>query len=406
MKIYKTSELCNKLNVSTYYLKLLVKEGKIIKHSKGKYSIDEEYFKDFNSAMYIQEKHIQAHKKQSESLRNYMQSRTEEQKQAFKNTMSIASKKMWQDDELRKKHKESCVKAQNRPEVKEKNSKAQLKRFESAEARQVLSEAQIKAWSNEDTRHKRSEGLKLANAREETKAKRSETMKRIWQNAEHKKQRSAKIKQTWQNEELRKQQGVRSSNNWKNPEYRNTVISKAKETWHKPENQERYRQIRIEVRNRPDVIQKMDATKRRNGTFTTSKDEQRFLQELLDLGLVLNDTLIKEKYYPNTHKRCDFYIVPLDLYVELQYAQYHMHEPFDKNNEEHLQILQKLKDRTNALHSKPNARRHNQYDKMIEVWTVRDAEKIKYAKELNLNLVLIYTYEQEQEFLIRLKELV
>lgn len=193
-------------------------------------------------------------------------------------------------------------------------------------------------------------------------------------------------------------------------EWNERRIAKIKNTMHKtytPKKREEISKARKEayIQYNGAIQEKCNATKRKNGTFTTSKDEQRFLQELIGLGLVLNDTLIKEKYYPNTHKRCDFYIVPLDLYVELQYSQYHMHEPFNENNKEHQQILQKLKDRSSALHSKPNARRHNQYDKMIEVWTVRDIEKITYAKELNLNLVLIYTYEQEQEFLLGIKKL-
>lgn len=193
-------------------------------------------------------------------------------------------------------------------------------------------------------------------------------------------------------------------------EWNEKRIAKIKSTIHKTYTSEKREEIskarkEAYVRYNGTIQEKCNATKRKNGTFTTSKDEQRLQQELIDLGLVLNDTLIREKCYPNTHKRCDFYIVPLDLYVELQYSQYHMHEPFDKNDVEHQRILQNLRSKSIELHSKPNARKQNQYDKMIEVWTIRDVEKIEFAKKLNLNLLLIYTYEQEQEFLLRIKEL-
>ena len=112
------------------------------------------------------------------------------------------------------------------------------------------------------------------------------------------------------------------------------------------------------------IQEKCNATKRKNGTFTTSKDEKRFLEELESLGLTLDKTVFKEKCYPKSHTRCDFYLPEFDLYVELQYAQYHMHEPFDKTSKEHAKIVENLLTRAKSL-----KRQKNQYYKMVEVWT-------------------------------------
>lgn len=77
---------------------------------------------------------------------------------------------------------------------------------------------------------------------------------------------------------------------------------------------------------------------------------------------------------------CDFYIKSLDLYIEIQGHPSHGPHPFDKTNIEDINCLNEYKNK----HTK-------YYDKIIEVWTVRDVNKRTIAKENKLNYLEVFT---------------
>ena len=82
---------------------------------------------------------------------------------------------------------------------------------------------------------------------------------------------------------------------------------------------------------------------------------------------------------------CDFYIKSLDLYIEIQGHPSHGPHPFDKTNIEDINCLNEYK----AKHTK-------YYDKIIEVWTVRDVNKRNIAKENKLNYLEVFTTDIEK----------
>lgn len=77
---------------------------------------------------------------------------------------------------------------------------------------------------------------------------------------------------------------------------------------------------------------------------------------------------------------CDFYVISEDLFIELNHYMSHGSEPFDENNEQHLQLLERCK--TNP--------RYKYESEMVKVWAGSDVEKRKIAEKNNLNYITIY----------------
>lgn len=112
-------------------------------------------------------------------------------------------------------------------------------------------------------------------------------------------------------------------------------------------------------------------TKRKNGTFVSSKAENE-IKELLIKKFPNLKWQYKSEPYPFA---CDFYIPDLDLYIEYQGNWTHGGKPFTKTKED----LEKL----NSWLEK--AKNSHYYDSAINVWTKRDPMKRKIAKQNNLN---------------------
>lgn len=135
-------------------------------------------------------------------------------------------------------------------------------------------------------------------------------------------------------------------------------------------------------------IHKVYLTKKKNGTFNTSKPENKCFE------------LLKQKYPDTIHGyksdkypfNCDLYVPSLDLYIECHFCQYHNYRPFDINNKEHLKELEVLKLKSKEKHKTNNKK--NQYDTIIYVWTNLDIRKLKTFKENNLNFKIFYTEEE------------
>lgn len=144
--------------------------------------------------------------------------------------------------------------------------------------------------------------------------------------------------------------------------------------------------LRAKLSN-PEVIAKKYETKRKNGTFNTSKPENRCYNLLHSIYPNIKRSY-KSKQYPYL---CDFYIPELDLYIECHFFWTHGGHFFDPNNSEDLAKLEKWK----SKHSKF-------YDNAIKNWTVRDPKKLKYAQQNNLNYLVCWT---EEEFIYKIREL-
>ena len=131
-------------------------------------------------------------------------------------------------------------------------------------------------------------------------------------------------------------------------------------------------------RNSKEIQQKIQDTKRKNGTFNKSKEED------------ISYELIKEKYpdvirqykskeYPFS---CDFYIPSIDTYIECNYFWTHGFRPYTGTNED-ITKLNEWKDNNTEF-----------YDNAIETWTVRDVEKRKVAKNNNLNYLEFFNINE------------
>lgn len=125
--------------------------------------------------------------------------------------------------------------------------------------------------------------------------------------------------------------------------------------------------------NSPESIKKANLTRIANGTTKQSKSENDFYHKLLILGFDKDDIIhhyMSDKYPFN----CDFYIKSKDLYIEYQGHFTHGFEPFDENNEEHIEYLAAMQDA----------------GKDMSTWFKRDPKKLEIAKRNKVNLLLVY----------------
>lgn len=127
-------------------------------------------------------------------------------------------------------------------------------------------------------------------------------------------------------------------------------------------------------------VTKAFLTKKLNGTVNYSKPEEDLYRQLLKENV--NKTIYRQykdkKRYPYY---CDFYIVEDDLFIELNAHWTHGGKPYDENDEECREKLRKWQEL---------AKTSKFYQTAIEVWTIRDPEKLACAKRNRLNYKVIY----------------
>ena len=101
-----------------------------------------------------------------------------------------------------------------------------------------------------------------------------------------------------------------------------------------------YKQQISKILSSKEIQDKINNTKQRNNSFNTSKPEDK------------SYILLKEKY-PDVQKQyrsepypfnCDFYIPSLDLYIECNYHWTHGGHPYNENNKEVTEIINKWKE--------------------------------------------------------------
>lgn len=143
----------------------------------------------------------------------------------------------------------------------------------------------------------------------------------------------------------------------------------------------------------PSIIKKQYLSKKQNNTFICSKPENEIF-EMLKKKFPNVQRNFKSDKYPFA---CDFYIPNIDLYIEFQGHWTHEKEPFDPNNENHKNIVNKWKLKASECNFKNESK--NMYLNAIKIWTIKDVEKRAYAKKNNLNWIEFFTLEEATKYI-------
>ena len=143
----------------------------------------------------------------------------------------------------------------------------------------------------------------------------------------------------------------------------------------------------------PKVIQKQWDTKKKNGTFNSSKPEER----LYDLLKAICPNTLRQYYDDRYPFRCDFYIPEIDLFIEYNGTWTHGFEPFDSSKKEHLERLEKL---LNKIEKRKTQNKDYKYFKIaLEVWTNSDPLKLQTASSNKLNYLVLWNWKDVERLL-------
>lgn len=129
-----------------------------------------------------------------------------------------------------------------------------------------------------------------------------------------------------------------------------------------------------------EITDKVNETKRQNGSWKTSKPEEAMYCLLCD-KFGVDDVVrqYKESRYPFY---CDFYIRSLDLFIELNATWQHGGHWFDKTSDSDLAVVDFWVKRVEDGHFF--------YQAAIDTWTVRDVKKRKTAIDNGLNYLVFW----------------
>ena len=119
-------------------------------------------------------------------------------------------------------------------------------------------------------------------------------------------------------------------------------------------------------------VEKQQETKRKNGTFNISKEEEICHKLLLEYYPDVVSQYKSDKY----NFLCDFYIPSIDTYIEYNGTWTHGKHTFDPTSKDDIALVEKWK----ALNT-------SYYNNAIRNWTEYDVLKRTIAKENNLNYI-------------------
>lgn len=135
-----------------------------------------------------------------------------------------------------------------------------------------------------------------------------------------------------------------------------------------------------------EITNKQYETKKQNNTFITSSGEELFYKKLLTL---FNKKEILRQYKDTRYPfRCDFYIKPLDLFIELNFDWTHGFKQFEGTEQDLIKLTAWQK----------RAKESDFYKAAIETWTRRDVVKFETAKNNNLKYVVYYSEAESENF--------
>lgn len=146
-----------------------------------------------------------------------------------------------------------------------------------------------------------------------------------------------------------------------------------------------------------DVKEKIINSKRINHSFSTSSWENWLYERLLTK--FKKDDVIRQYVDKNRYPfACDFYIRPLDLFVELNFYWTHGKHRFNKDSEEDRAILAKWREKQKTRINSKGKEEKNSFYTAEYVWTVKDPLKINIAKKNGLNYITIYNKGELYDF--------
>ena len=141
------------------------------------------------------------------------------------------------------------------------------------------------------------------------------------------------------------------------------------------------------------INKKIFESKRKNGTFNTSKPEEYSYNLLVDL---FGESDIIREYNESRYPfNCDFYIKSKDLFIECNYHYTHGGHRFNPNNNDDIKLLEDIRSKQCYL---KNGNK-NSYFVYEEVWTNRDLKKFEYAENNNLNYIAAYSIDELKKLL-------
>lgn len=129
------------------------------------------------------------------------------------------------------------------------------------------------------------------------------------------------------------------------------------------------------------VIDKSHESKIRNGSWRTSKPEEK-MYELLCMRFGKNDVVRQYKDKIRYPFHSDFYVKSLDLFIELNATWLHGKHWFDKHNKSDDIMLNEWKRKAESG--------KKFYNVAINVWTVRDVRKHEAAIQNHLNYLVFW----------------
>ena len=124
-----------------------------------------------------------------------------------------------------------------------------------------------------------------------------------------------------------------------------------------------------------EILKKVHLTKKRNGTYSTSKPEENLYRiiQVIFPNYTLTRQHSSDSRYPFA---CDFYIKELDLFIELQGHWTHGKEPYNGDNIPNSWLIKSKE----SLY----------YKNSINIYTIRDPLKREYAQKYQLNYLEIW----------------
>lgn len=132
--------------------------------------------------------------------------------------------------------------------------------------------------------------------------------------------------------------------------------------------------------NLPETVDKVLDTKARNHTFHTSQPEEMMYQLLCNK---FGPEDVKRQYKTDVYPfRCDFYVISLDLYLELNAGWFHGYQWFDVNDSKCKDLLERWQ--------RGFENGHLLYRDAIHTWTVRDVKKRETAIRNKLNYLVFW----------------
>ena len=120
-------------------------------------------------------------------------------------------------------------------------------------------------------------------------------------------------------------------------------------------------------------------TKIKNNSFGKSKQEDTIYEKIKE---VYPDVIRQYKDKIRYPYNCDFYIPEIDLFIEYQGYYTHGKHPFNINNENDKELMEKY------------ITKYGNNDQQYTIWCVKDVEKRNTAKNNNLNYIELFNFKK------------